>query len=46
MIVCAIAFFVYAYLHPQSRSGMWLIEHRPGRMFQKSFAKVPEEELL
>ena len=46
LIVCIASFFAYAYLHPQSRSGMWLIEHRPGRMFQKTFDKVPEEELL
>ena len=46
LIICVIAFYVYAYLHPQSRSGMWLIEHRPGRIFQKRFAKVPEEELI
>ena len=45
-IICVIAFFVYAYLHPQSRSGIWLIEHRPARIFQKRFDKVPEEELL
>ena len=43
---CVISFFAYAYLHPQSRSGMWLIEHRPGRMFQKTFDKVSKEELL
>ena len=46
LIISIISFFAYAYLHPQSRAGMWLIEHRPGRMFQKTFDKVPEEELL
>ena len=46
LIICVIAFFVYAYLHPQSRSGMWLIEHRLGTIFQKRFAKFPVGELL
>jgi len=46
VIVCIVSFFLYAYFYPTSKPGMWLIEHRPGRMFTVNFDKVPEEELL
>lgn len=38
--------FYYSYTHPQSKAGMWLIEHHPRRMFKKSFDPVSREDLL
>ncbi|KAK3108195.1 hypothetical protein FSP39_002932 [Pinctada imbricata] len=35
-LICGIGgWFYYAYSHPQSASGQWLIEHRPSQMKQK-----------
>jgi len=49
IIVVIGVFFYYAYTHPQSKSGMWLIEHRPSRLFGRSnirFDKVQDDQLL
>lgn len=41
-------FFYYAYSHPQSRPGMWLIENRPSRLFKKRTVslEIHEDQLL
>ena len=53
LVLAGVSMFFYAYTHPQSKSGMWLIEHRPRRIFKRTFIfkstfnKVPpDEELL
>ena len=47
VLIILLAMFYYAYTHPQSSSGMWLIEHRPAVLFSKTrFNKVPEDNLL
>ena len=41
LVVGLIAFIYYAYSHPQSKAGMWLIEHRPRKVL-RSFRRVPD----
>jgi len=35
LIVLITSGFIYAYLHPQSKAGIWLIEHRPSNLRAK-----------
>ena len=46
LILAGLSLFYYAYTHPQTKTGMWLIEHRLQRIFKINFNKIPEDELL
>ncbi|XP_002166303.3 plexin domain-containing protein 2 [Hydra vulgaris] len=45
LILVLIAIFAHAYLHPQTRLGMWIIEYRPSRWFLKKTHEFNEELL-